>query len=88
MVTGIPFFAATIAARWVIPGSENFLYCAHHKDTEEGRFALLVATNSQQHPALKPKSGKGLNLRSGVLLIPPNREIPRQGPVFSGKEIQ
>jgi hypothetical protein len=72
----------------VIPGRGNFLYYLHHKNTQGDDFAAIVATGSQQQPALKPKSGKGLHLRGGVLLIPANREIPSQGNVFSGKEIQ
>jgi hypothetical protein len=64
------------------------LYFLRDKDMKHAVSARIVATGSQLHAALKPKSGKGLHLRNGVLLIPANREIPGQGHVFSGKEIQ
>jgi hypothetical protein len=67
---------------------QEFLYFYQYKNMKEAISAALVATGSQQRPPLKPKPGKGLHLRRGVLLIPPNGEIPCQGRVFSGKEIQ
>jgi hypothetical protein len=67
---------------------KEFLYFMHHKDMEEAHSASVIAIGSQQRRALKPKPGKDLHLRNGVLLIAANREIPGQGNVFSGKEIQ